>query len=288
MNRYNHLFPVEKMARVLKVSKSSYYYWQGQKAGKWEQTNAPILDQIRSIHARSKQTYGSPRISRELNKQGWLVSRPRVARLMRQAGIRSILRKKYVVTTDSTSTVRRFDNLLNRDFATGETGRVWVSDITYIPTLQGWSYLTAIIDLGDRKVIGWRLSRSLRAADTVLPAWRSAVSTRPLSSSLIFHSDQGVQYGCEMLMDEVSKYKRVTQSMSRKGDCWDNAVAESFFKTLKCEWTNRHTYKDHKQAELSLFEYIESFYNTKRAHSSLGYLSPDEYVLQQSTKTNAA
>lgn len=288
MNRYNHLFPVEKMASVLKVSKSSYYYWQGQKAGKWEQTNAPILDQIQSIHASSKKTYGSPRISRELHKRGWMVSRPRVARLMRQAGIRSILKKKYVITTDSTTTARRFDNLLNRDFAPGETGRVWVSDITYISTQQGWSYLTTIIDLGDRKVIGWRLSRSLRAADTVLPAWRSAVSTRPLTAPLIFHSDQGVQYGCDALMDEVSKYKRVTQSMSRKGDCWDNAVAESFFKTLKCEWTNRYTYKDHKQAELSLFEYIESFYNTKRAHSSLGYLSPNEYAAQQLTKTNAA
>ena len=288
MNRFKHLFPVEKMARVLKVSKSSYYYWQGQKVGKWKQTNAPILHQIQSIHDNSKQTYGSPRICSELRKQGWTVSRPRVARLMRQAGIRSMLRKKFVTTTDSTSTVRRFDNLLDRNFASGQPGRVWVSDITYIATQQGWSYLTTIIDLGDRKVIGWQLSRSLQATDTVLPAWRSAVATRPLTGSLIFHSDQGVQYGCEAFMDEVSKDKRITQSMSRKGDCWDNAVAESFFKTLKCEWTNRFNYRDHKQAELSLFEYIESFYNTKRAHSSLGYLSPDEYAAQQLTKTHAA
>lgn len=288
MNRFKHLFPVEKMARVFKVSKSSYYYWLGHRVGKWEQTNAPILHQIRSIHAASKQTYGSPRINRELHKRGWMVSRPRVARLMRQAGIRSILKKKFVVTTDSSNTVRRFDNLLDRDFAPGVVGRVWVSDITYIATQQGWSYLTTIIDLGDRKVIGWRLSRSLRAEDTVVPAWRAAVSTRPLSAPLIFHSDQGVQYGCDAVMAEVTKDKRVTQSMSRKGDCWDNAVAESFFKTLKYEWTNRYIYRDHKQAELSLFEYIESFYNTKRAHSSLGYLSPDEYAAQQLTKTNAA
>ena len=276
------------MARVFRVSKSSYYYWQSHQVGKWEQTNAPIVHQIRSIHAISKQTYGSPRISRELQKRGWLVSRPRVARLMKQAGIRSILKKKFVVTTDSSNTVRRFDNLLDRDFAPGQTGRVWVSDITYIATQQGWSYLTTILDLGDRKVIGWRLSRSLRAADTVLPAWRSAVSTRPLTGPLIFHSDQGVQYGCDAVMAEVTKDRRVTQSMSRKGDCWDNAVAESFFKTLKCEWTNLNTYRDHHQAELSIFEYIESFYNTKRAHSSLGYLSPDEYTAHQLIKTNAA
>lgn len=288
MNRFNHLFPVEKMARVLKVSKSSYYYWLEHRVGKWERVNEPIVTQIRAIHTKSKQTYGSPRISHELRKQGWLVSRPRVARLMQQAGIRSILRKKYIITTDSTSTVRRFANLLNRNFTPGQPGRGWVSDITYIATQQGWSYLTTIIDLGDRKIIGWRLSRSLRATDTVIPAWRSALSTRPLTGPLIFHSDQGVQYGCDALMDEISKDKRVTQSMSRKGDCWDNAVAESFFKTLKCEWTNRHIYRDHAQAELSVFEYIESFYNTKRAHSSLGYLSPDQYAVQQLTKTNAA
>jgi putative transposase len=168
-------------------------YWQNHQVGKWEQVNAPIVHQIRSIHAKSKQTYGSPRITRELARQGWFVSRPRVARLMKQAGIRSILRKKYVRTTDSTGTVRRFENLLDRNFAPGQPGRAWVSDITYIATRQGWSYLTTIIDLGDRKVIGWRLSRSLRAADTVLPAWRSAVSTRPLTGSLILHSDQGVQ-----------------------------------------------------------------------------------------------
>jgi len=288
MNRYKHLFPVEKMALVLKVSKSSYYYWQNQQVGKWEQVNEPIIAQIRSIHAKSRDTFGSPRISEELRKRGLSVSRPRVARLMRRAGIRSILRKKYVITTDSTNTVRRFDNLVDRNFAPGQLGRIWVSDITYIATQQGWSYLTTIIDIGDRKVIGWQLSRSLQAKDTVLPAWRSALATRPLTGSLIFHSDQGVQYGCDAVIDEISKDKRVAQSMSRKGNCWDNAVAESFFKTLKCEWTNRFVYRDHKQAELSVFEYIESFYNTKRSHSSLGYVSPDEYAAQQLTKTNAA
>lgn len=288
MNRFKHLFPVEKMAQVFKVSKSSYYYWQGQRVGKWEQINEPIIRQIRTIHAKSKQTYGSPRISQELRKQGYLVSQPRVGRLMKQAGIRSILRKKYVRTTDSAATMRRFENLLDRNFTPGHPGRVWVSDITYIATQQGWSYLTTIIDLGDRNVIGWRLSPTLRACDTIIPVWKAAVATRPITGPLIFHSDQGVQYGCDALIAEVSKDKRVTQSMSRKGDCWDNAVAESFFKTLKCEWTNRFTYRDHKQAELSVFEYIESFYNTKRAHSSLGYLSPVEYAAKQLTKTNAA
>lgn len=288
MNRYKHLFPVEKMARVLKVSKSSYYYWQNQQVGKWQQVNDPIIAQIRSIHTESRETFGSPRISEELRKQGLSVSRPRVARLMRRAGIRSILRKKYVITTDSTKTVRRFDNLVDRNFRPGQLGRIWVSDITYIATQQGWSYLTTIIDIGDRKVIGWRLSRSMQAIDTVLPAWRSALATRPLTGPLIFHSDQGVQYGCDALKDEVSKDKRVAQSMSRRGNCWDNAVAESFFKTLKSEWTNRFVYRDHEQAELSVFDYIESFYNTKRSHSSLGYVSPDEYAAQQLTKTNAA
>ena len=167
--------------------------------------------------------------------------------------------------------------MLDRDFKVGNIGQVWVSDITYIPTKQGWLYLTTVIDLGDRKVIGWAMSNSLKAADTSIAAFNMAVKNRPITQNLIFHSDRGVQYACNEFTAMLRSYRMIKQSMSRKGNCWDNAVAESFFKSLKSEWTNWHKYQSLKQAELSVFEYIEGWYNSKRKHSALGYLSPMEY-----------
>ena len=265
------------MCKVLKVSKSGYYKWLKSRPSKRYIENQALMKQIREIHNRSKQTYGSPRITHELLDCRVKVSRPRVARLMKKAGIRSKMRKKYVVTTNSKHKFPIADNLLDRDFKVGEIGRVWVSDITYIPTAQGWLYLTTVIDLGDRKVIGWSLSSSMTAIQTSIAAFRMAVNNRSISKELIFHSDMGVQYACNEFVSLLKAYPKVRQSMSRKGNCWDNAVAESFFKTLKSEWTNWNKYQSVKQAALSVFEYIEGWYNVKRKHSALGYRSPAEF-----------
>jgi len=265
------------MCKVLRASKSGYYKWLKSGPSKRVLQNKLLTEQICQIYHQSKQTYGSPRITRELWARSIKVSRPRVARLMQKAGIQSKIRKKYIITTDSKHKFPIADNLLDRDFKVGNIGKVWVSDITYIRTAQCWLYLTTIIDLGDRKVIGWSLSRSLMASCTSIAAWRMAVKNRPINMQMIFHSDRGVQYACKEFTSILNANPYVSQSMSRKGNCWDNAVAESFFKSLKAEWTNRQKYQSFKQAELSVFQYIEGWYNIRRRHSALGYISPNDF-----------
>jgi transposase InsO family protein len=257
------------MCKALKVSRSSYYSWLTRNPGKRSIENRDLSDRIKMIYDLSKRTYGSPRVTIKLLEEGFHVSRPRVARLMKKQNLKSIIRKKWVITTDSRHNYPVVENKLNRDFSVTRPGQVWVSDITYIKTLQGWLYLTVVIDLYDRKVIGWSFSRSLKAVHTTIPAWRMAVSNRPISQVLIFHSDRGVQYACNEFKNLLSSYKLVERSMSRKGDCWDNAVAESFFKTLKVEHIYHHSYKTFKEAELSVFEYIETWYNVNRIHTTI-------------------
>ena len=276
------------MCKVLSVRRSSFYYWLGKGINSHQAANKILTAEIARIHVLSRQTYGSPRITNELRMNGFHASRPRVARLMRGAGIRSILRKRYAATTDSRHSYPVAENHLNRNFQPGEIGKVWVSDITYIRTMVGWAYLTTVIDLGDRRVVAWHVSTTLTAIDTVIVAWRKAVSNRAVNQPLIFHSDRGVQYACNEFTSLMSGNKLITQSMSRKGNCWDNAVAESFFKTLKNEWANRFTYRNHKDVELSMFEYIESYYNTKRQHSTLNYMSPNQYALYLTKNRTAA
>ena len=188
---------------------------------------------------------------------------------MKQQYLQSIIRKKWIVTTDSRHNYPVVENKLNRDFTVTRTGQVWVSDITYIKTSQGWLYLTVIIDLYDRKVIGWAFSRSLKAVYTIIPAWRMAIRNRPITQVLIFHSDRGIQYACNEFKNILSSNKLVERSMSRKGDPWDNAVAESFFKTLKVEHIYHNSYKTFREAELSVFEYIEAWYNVNRIHTTI-------------------
>lgn len=230
------------------------------------------------IYQQSRRRYGSPKITLELKDIGWKVSRPRVARIMRSEGIRSIVNKKFkVVTTDSNHGFPVAENVLGRNFRADGPGRKWVSDITYIPTHQGWMYLTIIMDLYDRKIIGWALSTNMTAQDTVLAAWRMAVLNRPiLPEQLVFHSDRGVQYACKAFTDKL-KYHKATQSMSRKGDCWDNAVAENFFRTLKSEMVRHTRFYSILQAKAAIFEFIEIWYNRKRKHAYLGYLTPEQY-----------
>lgn len=265
------------MCRILKVSKSRYYQMKNYIPSKRDGENRMLLAEIRRIHEQSKASYGSPRMAEELRKRGFDVSRPRVARLMKQSGIKAIHAKKFVVTTDSKHKYPVVENKLDRNFSAENPGQAWVSDITYIKTLKGWLYLTIIMDIFDRKVIGWALSSDLTAENTSVAAWRMAVKNRQASEKLIFHSDRGVQYACHAFANLLSSYKCVERSMSRKGNCWDNAVAESFFKTIKVELVYRNRYLDKNQAAISIFEWIETWYNRNRRHSALANLTINEF-----------
>jgi putative transposase len=264
------------MCKVLGVSKSGYYYWLISGTSRRKQENQELLSHIRRIHKKSRQTYGSPRITKSLIKEGFYVSRPRVARIMKKAKITVKSKKKFKVTTDSKHKYPVVDNVLNRNFNPDRIAQVWVSDITYIRTRQGWLHLTVILDLADRKVVGWALSSGMTTQQTSVAAWKMAVRNRPVTKPLIFHSDRGIQYACHEFANMLQQNKHITRSMSRKGNCWDNAVAESFFNTLKREWVNRFDYTTREQAGLSVFDYIESWYNSNRMHSTIEYDSPNE------------
>jgi putative transposase len=266
------------MCEVLKVSRSGYYGWLEHRLGKRAQENAVILEQIKASFTASKGRYGSPRITSDLTAQGVKISRPRVARLMKKAQLKSVIQKKYVVhTTDSNHPYPVAENHLNRDFSPVGPGKAWVSDLTYIHTWEGWLYLTIIMDLYDRKIVGWALSESMKAVDTSISALQMAVKNRPVERKMIFHSDRGVQYACQAFTDKLKAYPPVIQSMSRKGNCWDNAVAESFFKTLKSEMVYQQEFQTKEIAKQALFEYIEIWYNRQRRHSALKYHSPLNY-----------
>src|SRR5690606_2282333 len=265
------------MCKVLKVSASSYYYWRKNPASKRNQQQKDLFAHIRQVYDESKGRYGSPRIAAELQARGIRVSRPRVARVMKKMGLKSIVRKKYrVQTTDSKHQYQVSKNHLNRDFSAERIAQKWVSDLTYIKTGEGWVYLTVILDLADRKVVGWALSETMHAEVTSVAAWKMAVKCRPIKTELLFHSDRGVQYACNEFRKQFGGLP-VIQSMSGKGDCWDNAVAESFFKTLKTEMVYHREFKSKKEAKFAVFEYLEVWYNRKRRHSALGFLTPEEF-----------
>lgn len=263
------------MCKVLSVGRSGFYDWLNRKPSKRAKEREVICSEVRKIYEESKGRYGSPKITKKLRDRGFKVSRPRVARIMKASNLKSIIVGKFkVCTTDSSHGFRISPNILDRNFTAESPSRVWVSDITYIRTKQGWLYLTVIMDLYDRKIIGWSMSTTLQALQTVIPAWRMAVINRPFFKGLIFHSDRGVQYACSEFRNILDS--SVRQSMSRKGNCWDNAVIENFFKILKSE-TNYKEYASMDQAKQELFEFIEIWYNRIRIHSALGYLSPEQF-----------
>ena len=198
-----------------------------------------LAERIKMLFEESKQIYGSCRIQKMLEREGLIYSRSYIGLLMRTMGLRSVLRKKYVVTTDSKHPYPVPDNILDRDFTSLKLGEKWVSDITYIRVNDDWNYLTTIIDLADRKVVGWALSEDMTTENTIMKAWISARKNRDIKNGFIFHSDRGVQYASNKITNLFSFNRKITQSMSRKGNCWDNAVAESFFKTIKHEWLLR-------------------------------------------------
>ena len=277
MKDYRGEFSIGKMCEVFNVSRSAFYKSFRDPPSGRDHENRMLLFEIRRIHKQSSASYGSPGITKELNARGVKVSEPRVARLMKKYKIRAVRSKKFVVTTAAKHSFPMAENKLNRNFSTQAAAKVWVSDITYIRTAKGWLYLTVILDLYDRKVIGWAQSSDLSAKNTTIAAWKMAVKNRTVTDQLIFHSDRGVQYACSDFTKLLGLYHQVAQSMSRKGNCWDNAVAESFFKTLKVEHVYRNRFTNKENAAVSVFEWIETWYNRHRRHAALNNLTIEEF-----------
>lgn len=273
MAENTHIYPISKMSQLFGVSRSGYYSWLGRGPSMQARENMRLRKAIYGTWQDSSKRYGSPRIHRELLGQGWAASRPRIARLMKKMGIASRIRRRWIKTTYSNHRWPVAANLLDRNFAPKSLSQAWVSDITYIPSNDGWLYLTTVMDLADRQIIGWSLSKTMSASQTSMAAFTQAVARRSPKPGMIFHSDQGVQYACKEFTDILSSYG-ITQSMSRKGNCWDNAPAESFFKTLKYELDIPDRYDSYRQARSAIFEFIEIWYNRKRLHSALDYQSP--------------
>ncbi len=278
IHRYRSQFRIGKMCRVLCVSRSGYYDWIDRPESNRSKENRVLLRAIKEIHKSSREIYGSPRITDGLSDYKLKASRPRVARLMAVNGIKSKSMRKFKVTTNSDHKLPISPNLLNQNFQVDASGHILVSDITYIRTGEGWLYLTTIIDLFNRKVVGWSMSKRMTAELTTIAALKQYVKHYSPSEGVIFHSDRGVQYASEDFRKLLEKYNFI-QSMSGKGNCYDNAVAESFFKTLKTELIYHHRYWTRAQARASIFDYIETFYNRVRKHSFLGYLSPVQFEL---------
>jgi len=270
---------VVKMCHALKVSRSGYYSWRLGRESTRSRQNRVLLSHIRVVHEKSRRRYGSPRVTDELRESGLICSVKRVARLMREHGIRAKRGRKYKVTTDSKHNYPTAPNLLKRQFEVSTANAVWVSDITYIWTSEGWMYLAGVVDLYSRMVVGWSLSSRINE-QLALDALNHALARRRPSKGLLHHSDQGSQYAAKGYQ-KLLKDHGMTCSMSRKGDCWDNAVMESFFATLKTELIYQERFSTREDAKSKIFDYIEVFYNRKRRHSSLGYKSPVNFELTE-------
>jgi len=272
-------YPVRTLCEVLEVSPAGYYAWRSRPESRRTAANRELLDDIQRVHRDNKGRYGSPRIHEELKAQGRGISRGRIERLMRHHGIRAIMAPpRWVRTTDSRHDLPIAPNLLDRNFTATAPNRIWLADITYVETDQGWLYLAVVMDLFSRKIVGWAMADHLRA-DLPLAALRMAISAQRPGAGLIHHSDRGVQYAS-------AEYRKLLQSagfkasMSRKADCYDNAPMESFFHTLKTELVYHTHYATRAEATRDIFAYIEGFYNRTRRHSAIGYISPVEMELK--------
>jgi len=262
------------MSEVLKVSKSGYYNWL--KKDKVKEAEKALFDeQIREVYEKSKHGYGSPRVYDAFQKLEIEGSQSKIARRMREIGIAPVRKRKFRKTTDSKHDFKISPNILDRNFYAKMPGLVWVSDLTYIRIKNGFVYLTTVIDLADRKVVGWELSDNMTDLDTTISALKKALKNRPVKPKLVFHSDRGSQYASNDFR-ELIKDNKMIQSMSRKGNCWDNAVAESFFKTIKVECLYNYKFETLSEVYSVVFDYIDGWYNTERIHSTLGGKSPNE------------
>ena len=269
-------WPAGLICRVLKVSRSGFYAWLRREPSARQRRREHLVQKIKVVHQQNRGLYGSPRVHRALLIDGQTVSRNTVAKLMRQERIRAKTKRRFVPrTTDSRHHQPVARNLLDRNFAAPGPNRKWVADITYVPTEEGWLYLAAVLDLFSRKIVGWAMADHLQT-DLVSDALHMALAQRQPGDGLLHHSDRGVQYASDDYQQLLTAHG-ITVSMSGKGDCWDNAVMESFWATLKTEWVHQQQFQSRQQAKASIFEYIEVFYNRNRLHSSLGYVSPESF-----------
>ena len=267
------------MAKVLDVSRSGYYDFLSKGKSKRELENERLKEKIKNIHSANREVYGSPRIHAEMKKQGERCSRKRVAKLMKQEKIQAKMRKKWKITTKSNKRAKVSPNHLNQNFEVEAPDKVWVSDITYISTQEGWLYVAIVMDLFSRKIVGLSMGDKLQT-ELVTKALNQAIIHRDVNKSLMHHSDKGCQYTSKEFKELTDKHG-IKLSMSGTGNCYDNAVAESFFHTLKTEHTNFCNYRIREEAKVSIFDYVEVFYNRKRLHSTLGYLSPEDFEIDQ-------
>ena len=269
------IWPVRVMCRVLGISASGYYAWRERPECRRAKANHVLLEDIRLVHAQSSGCYGSPRVHAVLKRRGSPVGRSRIERLMRRAGLRGLAAlPRRTRTTDSRHNYPIAPNRLQRNFATQAPNQIWLADLTYIPTGEGWLYLAAILDMHTRKIVGWSMRDTLHA-EIALEALAMAIQRQRPAHGLTHHSDRGIQYAAESYRSALAECG-ITPSMSRRGDCWDNAPMESFFHTLKTERVHHRVYATRQDARRDLFAYIEGFYNSHRLHSALGYRSPAE------------
>ena len=266
--------PVRMMCEALGVSRGGFYAWKARSRSTRSIENGTMVEEMWVIHKQFRKSYGSPRMAGELVTRGWKCSQGRAERLMRENGIAAKPRKKFVVTTQADPTKPVAKNLLDRNFSPTGPDQVWASDITYIRTLSGWLYLAVTLDLFSRRVVGWATSSRIDA-DLVVRALQMAIGQRNPQSGLLHHSDQGSQYSSDDFQEALSGRKMIC-SMSRRGNCWDNSVVESFFGSMKVEWLD-DLYQNHRAARRNVFEYIEVFYNRTRRHSTLNGLSPVQF-----------
>ena len=274
MRAHQAIFPVATMCRVLEVSASGYYAWLSREPSERAREDEELTKQIEVVHERSRGTYGAPRIHAELVAGGVRVGRKRVARLMRSAGLRGVSRRRGVVTTVRRPEAEVPPDLVERNFTATEPNRLWVADITYVPTMSGFLYLAVAVDAFSRRVVGWAMAGHLRT-ELVLAALDMALEQRR-PKEVIHHSDQGSQY-TSYAFGQRCKRAGVRPSTGSVGDCYDNALCESFFATLECELIDRERFTTRAEARVAVFDFIEGWYNPHRRHSSLGYLSPVAY-----------
>jgi transposase InsO family protein len=279
-------YPVEALCDVLEVSRSGYYAWTKRRPPARALSDAQLEAEIAAVHRKSRGTYGSPRVHAELRAKGVRVGKKRVERLMREGGIQARRKRPFRRTTDSNHTQPIAPNVLGRQFDVKAPNQAWVTDVTYIPTDEGWLYLAAILDLFSRRVVGWATSANNDRA-LALDALEKALRTRRPAAGLLHHSDRGSPYASEDYRTALARHG-IVASMSRTGDCWDNAVAESLFATLKAELVDHERYPTRAAATASIGDYLECFYNPARRHSYLGYVSPMEFELKRQMVVMAA
>ena len=275
IKQHDKQFPTAVMSKVLQVSTSGYYAWLERQLSTRQQRHRYIAQAIGRSYFESERIYGYRKVHQDLLKANIVCCKETVRRIMREIGLCSRVKRKFVLTTDSKHDMAIAENLLGRDFTTTFPNQKWVADITYIPTAHGWLYLAVVMDLYSRKIVGWSMSKHIDS-ELVVSAMSMAVSQRKAVTGLLHHSDRGSQYASEVFQAFLDEHNIVC-SMSRKGNCWDNACMESFFGSLKTEWLSHKKYQTRQEAKDDIFKYIELFYNSKRRHAALGYLSPAAY-----------